>query len=105
MPTIEHSWKENRRGKTVTVSNKTVSGCENPWVGMQLNNFRTKADEEVEASWYVLAYLIQEYGDDALEEVKAMDQESREEYVKEIEDRLHEKRQQHSIPSVLMRGE
>lgn len=88
MTTVKRRWKETRGGKTAIVSGKTINGSENPFVGSQLGHYRSRAADEVGDAFYAVAYLIEEYGDDAIEEVAEMSKEERKEYVGAIEKRL-----------------
>ncbi|MUW14646.1 hypothetical protein GJ633_08175 [Halorubrum sp. CBA1125] len=95
MTTVNHSWIESRGGSKAIISNKTFDvTCENPWVGMQLSDFQRNASETdgISESFYALAYLVEEYGEGAIEEVAEMDEAEQKEFVGEIEDRLHEQK-------------
>lgn len=87
--TIKHSWKE----KDQVIVNKTLHGSSNPWVGSFLDEFRSEAEEELDDAFYATAYLIGEYGEEAIEAVTEMSEEERREYVVDIEDRLYKDRQ------------
>lgn len=89
MTTVNRSWKEERRGGTAIVANKTINGSDNPFIGQQLGHYRSRASDEADVSaFYVVSYLIEEYGDEAIEEVSEMSKEERDAYVGAIEDRL-----------------
>jgi hypothetical protein len=58
-------------------------------VGNRLGEFRNEAGERLDAeAFFAEAYLIEEYGDEAIEAVADMSKEGREAYVGAIEDRL-----------------
>ena len=103
--TINHSWVETRRGRKTIVTNKTINGSENPWIGSLIGSFRSDATDEFDDAFYAMAYLIEEYGDNAIEEVGEMSKQERREYVGDIEDRLYEQRQpSRTGQNVLMNG-
>lgn len=104
MTVIKRRWKENgRRGKKI-VSNKTINGCDNPWVGQLLSRFRGDAKEHMDDSFYALAYLLEEYGDQAIEEVAELSKEEQKEYVGAIEIRLSDDDEQEPDPRAALEG-
>jgi hypothetical protein len=91
MATIRRNWRKYRRGGVVQVNNTTGEiEIGNPWVGRQVNDFLNDANEEMDCGWYALSYLIEEYGDEAIEVTAEWEREKAEEFVGEIEERLYQ---------------
>lgn len=88
MTVLARRWKRTRGNKTKIVHGADINGSENPWIGKLLGDYRSRANDELEYGFVAVAYLLEEYGDQALEEVAEMDKEDREQYVKNIEIRL-----------------
>ncbi|PHQ44484.1 hypothetical protein DJ68_18240 [Halorubrum sp. C3] len=57
-------------------------------MGTQLGKYRDRAAKELGDGFYAIAYLIEEYGDEAIEEVAELSEEERDAYVGEIEIRI-----------------
>lgn len=98
MVTFKRRWRESRRGGTAVVKNADINGSSNPFVGAQLGHYRSRANDELEYGFVAVCYLIEEYGDDAIEAVSEMSKEEQKEYVGAVETRIADDNEQEPDP-------
>jgi len=88
-PTLEHGYYERRNGRKTLRRGKTINGVDNPWVGQEFGEWQRAAREHCPENdaWYAIAWLIEERGDELLDELAEVDDETLREAVVEIEAR------------------
>lgn len=90
MVQFEHSWRENRRGSTVVIANKTQDPeIDNAYISTYFRDIflqEAMKMDHVHHNCVALAYLLDEYADQALEEIEEMDEDELVELATEMED-------------------